>query len=260
MLQELKAAAGRELESSLSVSRGRIGFRFRLLAVFLVSATSLVAQDKASPAAWTTPPIDNIVVYIGPIPQKITANSAEIWWVTSVPTHEVVKYGTSKKHLTNEYKDENTFRSGHSVVLRNLHPDTTYYFSVLRSDETDSAEGVFKTRAPGYQKQKRIEVVNGPAIDKLTSGVANIEWRTNREATSTVHYGTDPQHLDQSATGAPSLKYHQVEIHGLKPATQYYFCVSSAAVQGAWKPVMTPAFPFFVPETNNTAPYAAMQP
>jgi phosphodiesterase/alkaline phosphatase D-like protein len=239
---------------------------FCLIVLFAISLWALGAQSRSqsrshetsTPAAVADPPTDNIVVYIGPIPQKITDTSAEIWWVTSVPSSGTMLYGTAADQENSQ--SPLPLSTGHAPTLKNLEPQTTYYFRILRPDQTERARGQFTTRPSDYRELKQIQVNNGPAIDDLTSDHADVEWATNRESTSVVHYGTNPAQLDQVARGAASIKLHKVQVGGLKPQTPYYFNVESKDVSGMFRTSVSPAFPFFTPAEGQKAPYDAMQP
>lgn len=68
-------------------------------------------------------------------------------WVTSKNSNSWVVYGTTPDEYTEEYKD-NTKKTGHSIILPDLDPNTTYYFKIKSDGETtvkESAEYSFIT-------------------------------------------------------------------------------------------------------------------
>jgi phosphodiesterase/alkaline phosphatase D-like protein len=74
----------------------------------------------------------------GPIIEKLTDNSATIAWSTDKKGSSRVSYGTDSNNLTK--LGESPWGEGgltHRVELRNLQPNTTYYFNV----ETGQAQG-----------------------------------------------------------------------------------------------------------------------
>jgi phosphodiesterase/alkaline phosphatase D-like protein len=215
-------------------------------------------QQPATPAAQTETPSDNILVYVGPIPQQITQSSAEILWITSVPTEGVLRYGTSPQKET--WSKNISVTREHAITIGDLEPATTYYFSILRPDQTERAYGHFTTREKSYQQKQQIWITNGPMIGYLTSYQARITWATNRLSTSFVRYGTDPGKLDHSARGPTSTKLHAVMLRNLRPHTKYFFEVHSKVVQGKWAPTTSAIFPFLTPAPGGQAPYGAMQP
>ena len=73
-----------------------------------------------------------------PEAQNITATTATVNWATSAPGSSVVLYGTNPNDL--DGRAESKWGAGgdnHTVELRNLKPNTTYYFRV----ETGQAQG-----------------------------------------------------------------------------------------------------------------------
>ena len=111
-----------------------------------------------SVAAWgqTKPQAERIVN--APRVEKVTDTSAEITWSTDAPGSSIVKYGNSPRAL-NETAEEpwgGTKEGGgynHTVWVKNLKPNTTYYFMVETGQglgtgtETESRAQEFHTMA-----------------------------------------------------------------------------------------------------------------
>lgn len=85
-------------------------------------------------AAWAQKPQAERITN-GPDVKKVTDTVAEISWDTDAPGSSIVKYGTSPNAL-NETAEEpwggNKDAKGynHTVWVKNLKPNTTYYFVV----------------------------------------------------------------------------------------------------------------------------------
>ena len=79
----------------------------------------------------------------GPLVKETTRNSAEIAWSTDAPGSSVVKYGTSPQALTETAEKpwggsrESNGDYNHTVWVKNLKPNTTYYYMV----ETGQGKG-----------------------------------------------------------------------------------------------------------------------
>jgi phosphodiesterase/alkaline phosphatase D-like protein len=118
-----------------------------LSSVFLFSA-ALWAQSKAKAERITN----------GPDLKETTNNSAELAWSTDAPGSSVVKYGTSPKALNQTAEEpwggkrESNGDYNHTVWMKNLKPNTTYYYKVETGQglgtgtEADSKTGEFKTK------------------------------------------------------------------------------------------------------------------
>jgi hypothetical protein len=77
-----------------------------------------------------------------------------------------------------------------------------------------------------------VQITHGPVVENVTDTTAEIAWSTNVNSGTSLHYGTDPTHLDQTA-GMPWGGFtHRVLIKNLKPNTTYYFKAESGQAQG----------------------------
>jgi hypothetical protein len=80
----------------------------------------------------------------------------------------------------------------------------------------------------------RVRITNGPVIERADQNSATIAWSTDRQGSSVIDYGTDPNNLNQMAEspwGASGLT-HRVELKNLKPGTRYYFEVETGQAKG----------------------------
>ena len=195
---------------------------------------------------------DNAQVVVGPIPQQVTANSAQIYWETTQPTENIVKYGTSQSSL-NQTAQSPYGGQTHHVSLNNLQPSTTYYFSIEKPDGTVRSSGQFQTEAQNTaQNSKAVQITNGPNVDYLANNAAKISWSTNVPASSVVKYGTDPNSLSQTAQ-APWGPSHTVTLSNLNPNTKYYFQIQSAQGQGTGTTASSNAYSFQTIQNGQSA-------
>jgi phosphodiesterase/alkaline phosphatase D-like protein len=123
-----------------------------LLAIFgCIASVSLVAQTHRSPAEKITN---------GPVVEGVGDTWATIAWTTNTGGSSVVRYGTEDRNLTQvaeaPYADnDRTSAQNHRVQLKNLHPNTTYYFVVDSGQgegtgtEARSRIGKFTTKGEG---------------------------------------------------------------------------------------------------------------
>ena len=80
---------------------------------------------------------------------------------------------------------------------------------------------------------QNLQIINGPVVERTGPHGATIAWTTNVGGSSYVHYGTDPNNLNQTAqapykndSNQPN-QTHRVRIRNLQPGTTYYFVVDS---------------------------------
>lgn len=77
-----------------------------------------------------------------------------------------------------------------------------------------------------------VQITHGPVVESLTDTTAIIAWSTNVNAGTQLHYGTDPKHMDQTASMPWGGLTHRVNLKDLSPATVYFFQAESPNGQG----------------------------
>ena len=98
----------------------------RILALLLLVALGTWAQNKPRAERITD----------GPVVKKTTDTVAEIAWSTDAPGSSIVKYGTKPSALSQMAEEpwggtkEPNGDYNHTVWIKNLKPDATYYFIV----------------------------------------------------------------------------------------------------------------------------------
>ena len=121
-----------------------------VLSIALVlSVVSLCAQEQAA-----HPRITN-----GPVVESVTPTSGIVAWSTDVSSGSVVHYGTAQDQLTR--RSEMPWGGyTHRVTLRQLQPDTTYYFEASSPDAKGSGETL---RSPVLSFHT-LALQSGPAV------------------------------------------------------------------------------------------------
>lgn len=76
-----------------------------------------------------------------------------------------------------------------------------------------------------------VKIIRGPVVELVGDSMAQVAWSTNVNAGTLVHYGTDPQELNQTASMPWGGLTHRVVLKRLHPDTTYYFKVESAQGQ-----------------------------
>lgn len=121
-----------------------------IIAVVLGVAVFLLYQNQQS----------KLKVFLAPKNIKVAnlnSTSASLIWQTGQPTIGLVKYGTNPTLLTQTGQDERDKNSQqlhltHFVSLKDLKPETTYYYQIKSSNFTyPEAHGQFKTTKSGEQ-------------------------------------------------------------------------------------------------------------
>src|SRR5580704_16886088 len=96
---------------------------------------------------------------------------------------------------------------------------------------------------PPARKAARVQITEGPALELFKNNEAIIRWTSNNpggtdEHFGLVHYGTDPNHLNETAKSHIRLNQNhsytvfRVRVDGLKPQTTYFYTVDSKQATG----------------------------
>ncbi len=227
--------------------RKTLSLTITLATLLLVGGTSALA----APRPQTLQIID------GPRVEGTSARTAVIAWTTNARGSSIVRYGTDPNSLNQTAESPYTQQGQtHRIVIKNLQPNTTYYFSVDSGQgfgtgtESKSAVGQFQTKAMGAaagnmgeaaeagEKAEAVKIIDGPRIEGVGNDWAMIAWTTNEASSSVIHYGTDRNSLGQMAEApyadaeGANHQTHRVKISHLQPHTTYYFQVNSGQGEG----------------------------
>jgi phosphodiesterase/alkaline phosphatase D-like protein len=104
----------------------------------------------------------------------------------------------------------------------------------------------------------RVEITKGPELESATNHLTIIRWTTNNpggtdQQYGVVHYGTDPKDLNQTAKNPIRLNQghayttYRVRLDDLKPATTYYYTVTSEQSNGTKSRVKSAVKAFTTP-------------
>ena len=77
-----------------------------------------------------------------------------------------------------------------------------------------------------------VQITNGPVVENVTDTTAQVAWSTNVSSGTVLHYGTDPNNLDQKASMPWGGMTHRVQLQNLKPGATYYVKAESTQGQG----------------------------
>ncbi|HEY4051263.1 MAG TPA: fibronectin type III domain-containing protein [Acidobacteriaceae bacterium] len=97
--------------------------------------------------------------------------------------------------------------------------------------------------SPSTERAAKVRITEGPAVELNRDNLTMIRWVVNNPGGSPVHYGivhygTDPNRLNQVAKSPIRLNPNhpntvfRVRIYDLRPGTTYYYTVQSAEANG----------------------------
>jgi type IV secretory pathway VirB10-like protein len=211
----------------------------------LVHSTSLILLSLLLSwvaAAQAPQQVARLEVTEGPTITYLDDQFAVVAWTTNAPTESRVFYGSDTEDL-NQVAESMKATTSHRVDLRDLKPDTTYYFQLDTGGATDAPVLQFRTVAAGGAPLHRqrptpvassqppsapgVTITRGPTIEFTDDRSAVISWTTSDAAPSVVYYGRRRGDLAQTAEAEGGTTFHRVHLSGLEPATTYFFQVDS---------------------------------
>ena len=184
----------------------------------------------------------NIQITNNPNVQTVTGNSAIVTWSTNVPAGSTVMYGSDPNKL-DQTAQESWGGTNHKVEIKNLQPNTTYYYQVKSGEALGSGSGItspvasFKTNANGStsastqsnpsnnNSETNVALVAGPIPQRLADTTARVWWETNTPSSTILMYGTDSNNMSQKKEEAWGKQDHVIDLTGLQPGTTYYYSV-----------------------------------
>ena len=111
---------------------------------------------------------------------------------------------------------------------------------------------------PPANAARRVYITQGPAIESVTDKLAIIRWTSNNPGGSDEHfgivrYGTNPQHLSETAKSHIRLNQNhsytvfRVRVDNLNPQSTYYYKIDSMGGNGRMDGVKSPVRHFTTP-------------
>lgn len=115
-----------------------------------------------------------------------------------------------------------------------------------------------KGSEPPAKKVPTVKITEGPSLELYGHNEAIIRWTSDNPGGTAEHwgfvtYGTDPQHLNQTAKGHIRLNrshtytVFRVRVTDVKPRTTYYYTIGSMSGDGSKDNVKSELYHFTTP-------------
>lgn len=99
------------------------------------------------------------------------------------------------------------------------------FIAVLGMASWSAAQSGSQYPEPQHQP---VKIIHGPIVEFVTDSTAQIAWSTNENSGTVIHYGTDPNNLNEKASMPWGGITHRVLLRHLSSNTTYYFRSESA--------------------------------
>lgn len=209
--------------------------------IFALSTPLTLGAQQPATQASAKP---QLKITQGPRVEHATEKQVVIAWSTNVASSTEVKYGTDRNNLDRSAQAPWGSLT-HRVTLKDLQPNTTYYF-VVTSAQGQGVTGAatsallqFTTSGAAAQQTQaapvapssvaQTNIVAGPIVQNLTDSSAVLWWRTPDSTGALVRYGTDPANLNLTATDPGGSRDHKVQLTKLPSGQTIHFSVQTSA-------------------------------
>ncbi|MFH1597792.1 MAG: fibronectin type III domain-containing protein [Patescibacteria group bacterium] len=194
------------------------------------------AADKAGSASAATDPVEEIADGRYTTPPEITAGpaivpdsfAATVTWKTERPASSFVLFGTSATDYDREQGTSDLI-DDHSVTITGLDPETTYYYQVksIDRDENEAYSDVTSFITLEAPRVSEMEITDIRLYE------ATISWKTNKETTTQIQYGTTTDYgLTYTDTSGSTSFTHTIKLTGLADGTTYNLRVYAEDASG----------------------------
>lgn len=182
------------------------------------SAISTKVSRKPT-GKYLTPPS-----FVSAVPSVTTkAGEATIKWVTDRNSSSMVRFGTDRNNLEGSQGQLDSV-TDHSVTVKGLKSNTTYYYQVQSLDEirdysSDTGySGIFSFATTSLPSISNVTVSN------ITLSSADITWDSSVATNHQLKYGNSINY-NHEASGDPDsyVTKHSIKLEGLSHSTTYHF-------------------------------------
>lgn len=183
--------------------------------------------DGAGGSDITPPTLSGVSV------SNVSATQASITWNSNKLSNSTVYYKASdtypgaSKASYDSSQGVPSMVSSHSVILKNLTPNTKYYFLV---ESEDASTNTGSSASATYT----FTTTDGPVISLVSvtsvfDTEATITWKTNVPASTTVVYSSNSDLSSPTTVNGTDgdTENHSLTLTGLSTGTKYYFLVKS---------------------------------
>jgi hypothetical protein len=130
------------------------------------AAQACVQAFRQAPSVQQLPvmPVDTsrraVQITQGPVVEQVTDTTAEIAWSTNVNSGTALRYGTDPSHM-DQTAGMPWGGLTHRVTIKNLQPNTTYYFKAESGQgqgtgtQAETAQASFQTKPAGADAQAK---------------------------------------------------------------------------------------------------------
>ncbi len=153
---------------------------------------------------------------------------------TSEITRARIEFGRDMRMKSRIYSSYSMYTQDHEVVIKNLKPDTKYYYKIIARDrnknEFESVVYSFTTKSESeindYAPLKILEISPLYNNEDVGYNEAVISWRTNKPAKAYIRYGTNIKRLSEKIEIPGYNTESYIRLTNLRPNQTYYYQIT----------------------------------
>jgi hypothetical protein len=171
-------------------------------------------------------------IIAGPTITVLTDQCAQIEWRTNETARAQIEYGTDNAYGT--VIDMSRYSEYHSMLLRDLTPDTEYHFRITGWDASENGQVLTEDmtfRTLSLPETDPPIITWGPGLSQHGSRSVLIGWGTDEPADSVIQYGKTEDYGLQISSGE-LVQDHAVVLSNLDEGAIYHFRVHSVDAAG----------------------------
>ena len=210
-----------------------------------ISSDATFMTEAALPVVAVTPPVvtppaDTLPPTVSAVVVATATSTADVAWTTNELATSHVEYGLTSNYGSEASVEANVSRI-HSVLLKDLAPNTTYHYQIHSADAegnvTHYPDATFVTEAIPSVGVTVAADTTAPVISvdgsaSLGATEATIVWSTDELAVSHLRYGTSLNPTTEATLDASLLLVHTAALTGLSPNTTYHYCIDATDLSG----------------------------
>lgn len=154
-----------------------------------------------------------------------TDKNATIEWRTNRKTTGKVEYSLQPGNYTWSVST-NLNKDNHAITISGLFPNTKYFVRITAEDNLSVVQSTQRVFETSNAQDNKAPIISKVSVAYLTGSTATIQWETNENATSEVHYGLTNGY-GKVKTSSSKKRIHDITLTGLVDATTYQFRVQS---------------------------------
>jgi phosphodiesterase/alkaline phosphatase D-like protein len=191
-------------------------------------------SDARSLRTRAAPDLRPPAVLTGPAVEGLTETGATLVLTTGEMAWSQVLLASVAAPENQWLKEYRTLRTSHSLELTRLEGGTEYLYEVRLFDAAGNAAAPIGGQFRTLDEPDRVppQIVEGPAVEGVSSDGATLAWRTSELTTALLRFGRTPEAKEGRISLDALVREHRIQLTRLEAGVLYYVAVVVQDAQG----------------------------